>query len=60
MVKKAIIIAADDPTATSRSGTDTSYDLNSGVLIKYADPAGAIIAAELVLHDPLFLMCIYL
>jgi hypothetical protein len=46
MVKKAIIIAADDPTATSRSGTDTSYDLdNSGVLIKYADAAGAVIAA---------------
>lgn len=46
MVKKAIIIAADDPTATARAGVDTSYDLeNSGVLIKYADAAGAVIAA---------------
>ena len=46
MVKKAIIIAADDPTATARGGVDTPYDLNnSGVLIKYADAAGAVIAA---------------
>ena len=46
MVKKAIIIAADDPTATSRGGVDTSYDLdNSGVLIKYADAGGAVITA---------------
>ena len=46
MVKKAIIIASKDPTATERSGTDTGYDItNSGVLIKYADAAGAVIAA---------------
>ena len=46
MVKKAIIISADDPTATARGGVDTPYDLiNSGVLIKYADSAGAVIAA---------------
>ena len=46
MVKKAIIIAADDPTATSRGGVDTAYDVdNSGVLIKYADAGGATIAA---------------
>ena len=46
MVKKAIIIAADDPTATVRSGVDTAYDTtNSTVLIKYADGAGAIIPA---------------
>ena len=45
MVKKAIIIAADDPTATARGGVDTSYDLiKSGVLIKYADASGAVIA----------------
>ena len=45
MVKKAVIIASDDPTATARSGTDTPYDLlKSGVLIKYADIDGAIIA----------------
>ena len=44
MVKKAVIIAADDPTATSRGGVDTPYDLeNSGVLIKYADATGAVI-----------------
>jgi hypothetical protein len=44
MEKKAIIIVADDPTATSRVGVDTPYDLeNSGVLIKYADATGAII-----------------
>ena len=46
MVKKAIIIAADDPTATARAGVDTSYDLeNSGVLIKYAAADGSVIAA---------------
>ena len=46
MVKKAVIIAADDPTATARGGVDTPYDIeNSGVLIKYADAAGAVIAA---------------
>jgi len=45
MVKKAIIIATDDPTGTARVGSDTSYDLvNSGVLIKYADASGAVIA----------------
>ena len=45
MVKKAIIIAADDPTATARGGYDIQYDLdNSGVLIKFADGAGAVIA----------------
>ena len=45
MVKKAIIIAADDPTATARGGVDTPYDVvNSGVLIKYADASGAVIA----------------
>jgi len=44
MVKKAIIIAADDPTATARGGVDTPYDVNnSGVLIKYADASGAVI-----------------
>jgi hypothetical protein len=47
MIKKAIIIAADDPTATARSGTDVGYDLdNSGVLIKYADPDGNIITPD--------------
>ena len=46
MVKKAIIIASDDPTATARAGVDTSYDLdNSGVLIKYAAADGSVIAA---------------
>ena len=46
MVKKAIIIATDDPSATARVGADQSYDLvNSGVLIKYADASGAVIAA---------------
>ena len=46
MVKKAIIIAADDPTATARAGSDMPYDLeNSGVLIKYADADGNVIAA---------------
>jgi hypothetical protein len=45
MVKKAVIIIADDPTATARAGVDTPYDLeNSGVLIKYADLDGNPIA----------------
>ena len=45
MVKKAIIIAADDPTATSRAGVDMAYDLDSsGVLIKFADADGNVIA----------------
>ena len=49
MVKKAIIIAADDPTATSRGGVDTPYDVNnSGVLIKYAGSDGSIIAPTTV------------
>ena len=47
MVKKAVIIAADDPTATARAGSDLSYDLdNSGVLIKYADADGNVIAPD--------------
>ena len=45
MVKKAVIIAADDPTATARAGVDTAYDQEkSGVLIKYADSDGNPIA----------------
>jgi hypothetical protein len=44
MVKKAVIIVSDDPTATTRVGTDTGYDLdNSGVLIKFADVDGTVI-----------------
>jgi hypothetical protein len=47
MVKKAVIIVADDPTATARSGSDMAYDLtNSGALIKYADAAGNVIEAD--------------
>jgi hypothetical protein len=46
MVKKAILIAADDPTGTARAGSDMPYDLtNSGVLIKFADVDGNVIAA---------------
>ena len=45
MVKKAVIIVSDDPTATARSGVDTAYDIdNSGVLIKFADADGTVIA----------------
>ena len=45
MVKKAVIISADDPTATARAGVDMPYDLeNSGVAIKYADADGNPIA----------------
>jgi hypothetical protein len=47
MVKKAIVISADDPTATARSGSDVGYDLdNSGALIKYADVDGNVIEAN--------------
>ena len=45
MVKKAVIIVSDDPTATARTGSDTGYDEdNSGVLIKFADADGNVIA----------------
>ena len=48
MIKEAIIIEANDPTATARSGKDTPYDIeNSGVLIIFSDADGnAIPAAE--------------
>lgn len=49
MMKKAIIIATDDPTATARRGVDTPYDLdNTGVLIKYADASGSVITATAI------------
>jgi len=45
MSDEAIIAAADDPTATDRLGEKTPYDLaNSGVLIKYIDDSGNVIA----------------
>ena len=38
MLKEGIIIGADDPTATARSGEDTPYNLEkSGVKIIFAD-----------------------
>ncbi|MGA0242003.1 MAG: hypothetical protein ACO3K7_03270 [Candidatus Marinamargulisbacteria bacterium] len=45
MVDEIVIVAADDPTATDRLGEKTPYDLeNSGVLIKYIDDSGNVIA----------------
>jgi len=45
MVDEIVIVAADDPTATDRLGEKIPYDLaNSGVLIKYIDDSGNVIA----------------
>ena len=47
MVKKAVIIVSDDPTATARKGYDIGYDLdNSGVLIKFAAADGNVIQPD--------------
>jgi hypothetical protein len=47
MVKKAVIIVSDDPTATARKGYDIGYDTeNSGVLIKFAAADGNVIQPD--------------
>ena len=54
MAGEAIIVAADDPTATSRQDGDVPYDLTaSGALITFVDSQGSAAGEDTIVSDVL-------